>query len=371
MTRTSPNPPARGPHLPRYLELDGVRGLAALAVLFHHVLYVNLDSPQHWDLPVRALHAVAARCNTGVDLFFVLSGFLITSLLLRDRESPAFYHDFYWKRVLRILPVCLLTLAVILLLFERASLPYVLCSLFFVSNFAGQLHVASFGPFWSLAIEEQFYLLWPTLVRRPSVKAVERLALFFWVLPNLLRFAAASIGHFDYYLTPLRIDGLAAGAFFACRIFAGRNARMESRNAVVWLLVSVPFLVAGSFSALPLAWAAALFQTGVSLAAPGLVALTVLHTGAPAFGWLRSRLLLFYGLISYALYMLHIYVINAFERWAPRVTVGNDLALLAFFAGVLGVSTLLCVLTRYAIELPAMSLRRFVLSRLTAPPETG
>ena len=100
-----------------------------------------------------------------------LSGFLITSLLIKDRESAAYYHDFYWKRALRILPVYLLCLAGVLL-FVPGSARFALLALLFVANFARVFHVQPEGPFWSLAIEEQFYIFWPTLVRRRSVEAI-------------------------------------------------------------------------------------------------------------------------------------------------------------------------------------------------------
>src|SRR5271154_492229 len=158
---------ARSSHLHHIRELDGVRGIAALMVFFHHVCFASL-SPVGWNQPVHFLWTISSMGDSGVDLFFVLSGFLITSLLLPARESPAYYHDFYWKRALRILPLYILCMLGVLF-FVSGSRGYVILCALFLSNFAWLFHVETAGPFWTLAIEEQFYLIWPTVVRRRSV----------------------------------------------------------------------------------------------------------------------------------------------------------------------------------------------------------
>src|SRR5271154_6846259 len=168
VAQTVPNAaPVRPRTFVHLREMDGVGGLAALMVFFHHVCFTSIPAGA-WSLPVRLLRTLSAQGSYGVDLFFVLSGFLITSLLLEARARPAYYHDFYWKRALRILPLYILCMLGVLF-FVPGSRGYVILCALFISNFAWLFHVETAGPFWTLAIEEQFYLIWPTVVRRRSV----------------------------------------------------------------------------------------------------------------------------------------------------------------------------------------------------------
>ena len=168
-----------------------------------------------WGAQVRTLHAIFSQGNSGVDVFFVLSGFLITAILIESRKSSSYYQDFYWKRALRILPLYILVLLGVLL-FMPNSTRYVIISAFFISNFAQLLHVTTEGPLWTLAIEEQFYLLWPTVVRRRSIEQLRHWALGIGITAIVLRLVAAIFGHYNYHFTFFRCDALAAGAFLAC-----------------------------------------------------------------------------------------------------------------------------------------------------------
>ncbi len=154
-------------------SLDGVRGIAVLSVLVHHTIGTGIPAGA-WPLLDRFVISVAAYGYLGVDLFFVLSGFLITTLLLIARRKPHYFSNFYWKRAFRILPPFLLAIG-ILWATHLISNAYALLSLFFVANFALMLHVRSDGPFWSLAVEEQFYLLWPVIVRKINIRGIRLL----------------------------------------------------------------------------------------------------------------------------------------------------------------------------------------------------
>jgi peptidoglycan/LPS O-acetylase OafA/YrhL len=300
--------PKSSPSLRHYRELDGVRGIAALAVFFHHVCYTSVTVlPAGGSLAAgaaRVLHRASAFGNNGVDLFFVLSGFLITSLLIKDRNSPQYFKDFYWKRALRILPLYFLCLAGISLLL-RHNAGYILLSLAFLANFAHNFHIAADGPFWSLAIEEQFYLIWPGFVRRMTTQRLTKWAAAIWVATIVLRLVAGFWGHFDYLLTPLRADGLAAGALLACwnQVEAqGSGLGSRTRTMAVWLAAGAALAVAGYQGlGLPDALAANLRETGVVLVAAGLVGLLIAQAGSPRVAVFRSRPLIFFGLISYAM----------------------------------------------------------------------
>lgn len=360
--------------LPHLRELDGIRGIAALLVFFHHVCYVSVPHGD-WNWAILALRRVSMYGTTGVDVFFVLSGFLITSLLIRDRQSPAYYKDFYWKRALRILPLYIACLLGVLL-FIPHSAGYVLLSAFFVANFANIVHVASHGPFWSLAIEEQFYLIWPTVVRRRSAETLGHWAVAIAATAILLRFAAATFGHYNYFLTFLRCDGLAAGALIACRMERRQREQkqLSADDRYFGLALAAGVLlvtIAGLFiNPDKPAFVASVQQTAVTLISAAVVGLSIAHTGSPILAPLRSHLLTFFGLISYAFYMLHLYVLETYDHVSGPVAIGDTTAYTIRLSVVFGLSIALSLLSRYALELPALSLRKRVLSRPAPKAET-
>ncbi|HZY61652.1 MAG TPA: acyltransferase [Edaphobacter sp.] len=355
--------------LPHLRELDGVRGIAVLLVFFHHVCFTSIQ-PEGWNSFIVLLYKIFRYGMSGVDVFFVLSGFLITSLLIRARRSNAYYRDFYWKRALRILPVYILCMLGVLF-FIPGSRGYVLLCALFIANFANVFHVASVGPFWSLAIEEQFYLIWPTVVRRRSVETLWRWALAITILVWVLRLAAAAIGHHNYFLTFLRCDGLSIGAMIACRYQQKQNNLRSKGDA---LALSASMIVGTVFCALSgyitsmerhTAFGAAAEQTGIVLICAGAIGLVIAYTGHPALSPLRSAPLIFLGLISYALYMVQLYVIWSYDHLRGDLASGDTSAyfirLLTVFAITIGV----CLVSRYLIELPALSLRKRVLRHPT------
>lgn len=161
----------------RIPALDGIRGLAILLVLVFHLI----GDREFTGVPVEdGILMIARSCWIGVDCFFVLSGFLITSILLRCRSNEGSMLNFYARRALRIFPLYYLWVAFYLVLF-----PYLfptgaddgqgsdMLLWFYLTNFKGHSHGAS--HLWSLAIEEQFYLIWPLLVYRFSERGLLRI----------------------------------------------------------------------------------------------------------------------------------------------------------------------------------------------------
>jgi peptidoglycan/LPS O-acetylase OafA/YrhL len=213
-------------HVP---ALDGIRGLAIVAVLMRHVAYVFMQhgSITRWFLPVFQFGM------WGVDLFFVLSGFLITGILIDTRAATNRARSFYGRRILRIFPVYYLTIAVVFVgehfspwiktAANLQNLPDHLSYLFYFQNFIPMWHHGLYpesiiGPFWSLAIEEQFYLIWPMVVWRLAPRSIVKvcavalcstLALRLILVPNF------GDGIWLYALTPTRADGLFVGAALA------------------------------------------------------------------------------------------------------------------------------------------------------------
>lgn len=358
----------RAAGLPHIRELDGIRGVAALAVLFHHVCFVSIN-PQNWGPGIRALYHVCQYGNAGVDLFFALSGFLITSLLIQDRASSTYYRSFYWKRVLRILPLYVLCLVVVYL-FVPQSHAYVLLAALFVANFAQIFHVTSTGPFWTLAIEEQFYLIWPTVVRRRSVPQLIRWSIGIGISAVVLRIIVAAFGHHNYYFTFLHCDGLAIGALIAC-LYSQRTGKEDRTGGIRTGWIATGFLTGALLfgvvflpysSERELAFISAAGQTGISLLAGSIIAFAIVHTGSRYLAVFRSRLFTFFGLISYAVYMIHTYVLMAYEHLNGPLPAGDLTAYAIRFFVVLAVTVGLSLLTYYTIERPAMSLRKYVLA---------
>lgn len=201
----------------RVASLDGLRAVSILMVLAGHTYGKSLVQYQAGWVAVyvrRGAHYAAF----GVDVFFVISGFLITLLLLREREKTGSIslRNFYVRRAYRILPAAyVVTLVVAIVWHNRIVLRDVLGSLFYVQNFNAKASW-SLGHMWSLAVEEQFYLLWPFLLYRffrhryKFVIAAMVIAPFSRALCGYLGWHYAEVSWF-----PCAMDALATGCLLA------------------------------------------------------------------------------------------------------------------------------------------------------------
>ena len=150
-------------------ELDAVRGVAILGVLLYHGLYWGLDLSQFPRYEQVVLTGMWLE-RLGVNLFFVLSGFLITGLLIDARNKATYYSRFYIPCALRILPAYSLTI-LILLASRTVPLKFIVLSILYLSNLTPLFRVAiAYRVLWSLAVEEHFYFLWPLAVRGGQTK---------------------------------------------------------------------------------------------------------------------------------------------------------------------------------------------------------
>ena len=301
--------------------LDGVRGIAILLVLLHH-----------WGIPVPAgsrfapfVFAFCGSCWVGVDLFFALSGFLITGILLDTVDTKHFLKNFYTRRFLRIFPLYYGVIAVLLLLTPvlhfawGAMLPLLL---FYLQNTGIAVpldhyrlaHDVNLNPYWSLAVEEQFYLLWPLIVL--AVRDVGRLTKVVFALSGaalVLRIVLLGAGvspWFVYCFTACRADTLLLGGALALLL---RSERGPLRDAVLrwmpWIAGAALLILLGM--AVPLRgldWknSPALMTGGftlIAIASCGLIAWTQREGSG---GWLRQPLPRFFGRYSYGIYMLHL-----------------------------------------------------------------
>jgi peptidoglycan/LPS O-acetylase OafA/YrhL len=233
-----------GSHCP---ELDGVRGIAILLVTLYRFMK-EWDPSSHWTLAwARNACEIGER---GVDLFFVLSGFLITGILLHSKSSKGYFKNFIVRRTLRIFPLYFTTLLVCLFLLPNIlstdvfELPR--ANQGFLWTYTSNVYMAwtntwCFGPldhFWSLAVEEHFYLLWPAIVFFLSPKALLRLTIGMVVAVGAMRTVFALRPEYSVAidtLTLFRCDALALGAMLAVIISQGIPANLVDRLAK-WVL---------------------------------------------------------------------------------------------------------------------------------------
>jgi peptidoglycan/LPS O-acetylase OafA/YrhL len=378
------------------LALDGVRGIAILLVMVYHFNLIN-------EPATRAEKLWTGVVNTGwsgVDLFFVLSGFLITGILWDARHEEdtrsslgRYFGHFYARRVLRIFPLYYLFLAVCFWLLpalvdvigdgggvtrnlpgERwwfwLYLPNVLFGL--EGGFVGGRHLHGT---WSLGIEEQFYLLWPLVVYWLSRRwllgltvaaAVGALAMRFW-------YASAGVHWITIFVMPwTRMDCLLFGAALAlwmrgAKDPGGPTARLVSRVVLaVGLLLVVGYAVARG----QLAQYHPLVHTlGFTLLAVGYTALVHMAVTAPGASLSRrvfeNRGLRLFGRYAYGLYLIHVPVQHLVLGHILEVegiydALGGRLVVQWLFHGAgLVVSLALAALVYHAFEAPFLKLKRF------------
>src|SRR5579859_3776089 len=303
--------------LPSYVpELDGLRGLAVLAVLFYHC---------HTRLVGTWVYGAALWGWAGVNLFFALSGFLITSILLEARDKPHYFRNFYMRRALRIWPVYFLLLVVCYAVPEwflgdtlahQGQWKIVLAYVLFIQNLRHTVLPGTLGPTWSLAIEEQYYLVWAPVVRFCRGR-------FSSVLPAiLLAMVAASplfrLSHAHWLNTThtlIHLEGIALGSLLSLGLYRFRLARR------VWLWVGLSAALVGFVLAGTVFGGTAFLDTGLALGFAGVVLAALAGTGArnPVALLLRRGPLPFYGKISYGLYMTHILVFVYFGNFDARL----------------------------------------------------
>src|SRR5258708_5320036 len=352
------------------LELDGLRGIAIILVLIHHIgqSFPAFGSTGKADRSLRAWLIVTRTGWLGVDLFFVLSGFLITGILLDSRGGSHFYRNFYMKRILRIFPVYYLTLLV-MLVFYHWPWRFFAVSLIYLSNVSVLFGVPLvMGPLWSLSVEEHFYLVLPWVIRFVHARTLFRVAIVICLAEPIIRLYAFHTGSFNPYFTWFRLDGLACRAMVSVLIRNHSLAQVKawaagfcSLSAIVFF-VSVPF--GGASRLNPIGTMLVYFCT--SLFTAGTVACLAMIPSIPLFTVLRSAPLRFMGDISFCVYLIHMFVILGFYRLTDTVFnrpyVGGvfhsaSSAYWLHFAAVFVVCSVIGVLSRNYFEGPIRAYR--------------
>ncbi len=278
---------------PYFPELDGVRAIAALMVMAFHFC------------ADKGVGGLALFGQTGVDLFFVLSGFLITTILLQSPEKD--WHEirtFYIRRTLRIFPLYYGYLILAAFLGSVSSVWYWI----YLQNIPISMSVPMVGPghFWSLAIEEQFYLVWPFLVlflpRRWLTKTLWAIV----ALALISRMVLIPLNVSPFLFTLTRLDGLAGGALLAV-YFQRRLINSHRRLLLLLALLSAAALCGQwwKFHGQGLPWEQITKFTFTTCFYSSVVGYLVVSGPILANRFLRSGPMRFIGKISYGLYVFH------------------------------------------------------------------
>ena len=343
----------------------------------------------------RAWAALQESSWAGVDLFFVLSGFLITGILLDSRSARGYFSNFYARRTLRIFPLYYGVLTIALLIVPAAVGFHRLPALYprlienqvwlwtYLANFiqAREPHtLPGFGHFWSLAVEEQFYWFWPLIVYFSGRRLLLRLCLAACILLPIVRFAMLFTGSQPWALrqyTFTRFDTLLAGALIA---FVLRDAALTRfarafapsltiSAALVLSLIAlrcgfVPFESPVTLVAGYTAWAAVFSAILFRLASPEFSAdpaHPVLRTRKDALEtFFSARVLRFFGKYSYAIYVFHWPITQALQGTVERRLPQSEmLAASCLFCAVLTASSAAAWISWYGFESHFLKLKKY------------
>jgi peptidoglycan/LPS O-acetylase OafA/YrhL len=362
--------------------LDGVRGIAIGMVLALHFI----GNTQPTNAAERILTRVTTFGLFGVDLFFVLSGFLITGILIEARGAPAYFKNFYARRSLRIFPLYYAALFVVFVV--APLIPFLrgpdldalrreqawawLYGVNVLAAVRGEFTMKYLDHFWSLSVEEHFYLFWPMIVWVCSPRTLMRVALGIASLSLLTR--AIMADHVQeivtYVLTPFRLDELCFGGFLAA--YARRPSGLtELGNRIKYIGAGAAAFIVLSygFNTLTGVLWHELHQIRDSAIAV-LLSLTIIAAltapkGSPAERFFTASWLRFLGKYSYGLYVIHhfitYYLVVKHKTEFPLGEMLGSHTLAVFVQAALGiaVSIAISMVSYYAFEKPFISLKRF------------
>ena len=367
-----------GKHLP---ALDGIRGLAILLVLIVH-LFVHNPRPDV-SMPLRIVAVLFSSGWVGVDLFFVLSGFLITGILYDTQRSRHFFRNFYARRALRIFPLYYAFLGMLILISTIQGYHWYAFGTFLFLSYLHTLHVGgvayttapwvNINHLWSLAIEEQFYMVWPITVSLLATKRrIVTAALLLTAMSFGLRgyfFAHGTLHTYPfltYSFTPARLDGLLLGAVLAMLVRSRHRGTILRWAPAIFFatMVVVLTLLFGLQVPDPMR-DTTMGTTGyplLSVLFAALIASTLragsLFSRAFSNGILRS-----FGRYSYGLYVYHFLIAQLTEarlHFLVERATGSKLAGI-FIPGALVVFTSYAVaaLSFHFFEQPILRLKRY------------
>jgi len=363
-------------HLP---EVDGLRGIAILLVLWYHGPFLFKELPQFsgqespWSF-LGLFGRMSLGGWIGVDLFFVVSGFLITSILLGVREAGGSLLVFWQRRALRIFPLAVLYLVALFVLVRLGDPLKTLASFDawpWYALYLGNIHIALYGwqplavmILWSLAIEEQFYLIWPLLSRLCHAKMLLRWSIGCIVMSPIIRAVTLALADYPatYVLTFCRFDALAAGAAVAV-LYHSRELREQmletSKRLAAPALAVILLTLAAPFSpSMPQTrpWVFSVFGYSWLALSFGILLLASLDTHGVIKMALTSRVLTFLGRRCYGLYLWHVLAgglaVAALQQWNVGLYVHTLLWLVILLSLATG--------SWFLFEEPILRLKRFL-----------
>lgn len=343
--------------LHRIDSLDGIRAMAAAFVMIFH--FVGHHGESKWIVQASTIG------QTGVDLFFVLSGFLITRILLYSRASPHYFRTFFLRRALRIFPLYYGFLTIYFFvppLISHSpipSFPSQLWSWLYLQDLPAtfaSLHSTGPAHFWSLAVEEHFYFIWPAMIFVLSRKRLPLLILATLVVPALLRVAFLHYGIGVFFFTLTRFDGLGFGALLAF-LFAGEPWPMRHIGMFRYLLIGLGLLLVPSFAVLSGSrydWLQVVKPSLISAFYFSLIGFCISDAAARSLVRLFCiKPLRWLGSISYGLYVFHPTCFAIVHRLVAPPEFFID-ATLSF-----GLTIALAYISYYFFESPILGLRRY------------
>ena len=375
-------------HIP---ALDGLRGIAVLMVLVCHFWdpaesFINLAHPFIGP----ALSKATSGCRFGVELFFVLSGFLITGILLDSRGNSNYYRAFYMRRLLRIFPLYYVALAAIFLILpkvcnfdlaaqEISSRQFWLWTYLSNGPWSGgawdNSHIFHLGHFWSLCVEEHFYLVWPLVVYVVPTRRLTAVCSFGLFVCFALRLWQSMPGSPSLlgWSTLTKLDGLFVGALLAmgCRQVAVAN-QVCHWNRFVMMISS---LITVGLLALPRRWQGVwwdvVFELPCVICFGSLVVEALRFTNSVPTRILTQGVLRSFGKYSYGIYVIHCLCRPSFQSLFQHewllTNLGSPLVgQLIFYALTISSSYILAFASWHLMEKHFLFLKRYFDYKSTA-----
>jgi peptidoglycan/LPS O-acetylase OafA/YrhL len=337
-------------------QLDALRAFAILGVLYSHLYAIG-----------------SVFAHLGVRLFFVISGFLITGILLRSKEAldrgrtslRGALKTFFVRRGLRIYPAYYLLLLIVAILNVQQIRSVLGYHLLFLSNVLfirrGGYVPAFAAPLWSLSVEEQFYLLWPFVIlltpRRHLIPAVVG-AITVGLIYRLASWRMGATEFMQWFATPAALDALGAGALFALAGERKSFAHRVKSSSLAGLVLALPLY--GLTNWWPMLHRTAFSQLQdmlVLLPMVGLVAAVTEGIGGWVGAILRWPPLVFIGRISFGIYLFHSSVWVALINYGVRLRPSLSDRSLSMLAVGSTLSIALATVSWLALERPLNELK--------------
>lgn len=368
----------------RVNELDGMRGLGMALVVSYHILkravYFTANPILHF------FTAVALYGWYALTTFYVLSGFLIGTILLRTKDKEHYFKNFYVRRALRVLPLYYFTVVVMVLLtiytqpqYVSRLVPALPYYLFYLNNIFhlvdGVKDIPYLGVTWSLAIEEQFYLIFPLVVYYAKKETLVKICGALIGVSILTRILGAFFWHdviqmtnFFFYNTFTRFEEISFGILVAVAFtYPEWKNRLSKIALPVFLVMFTATILVGHFSETgvphPLYGNVLLTVVGYTMAsifaAALVVSLTTLSESSVIRWIFRNKILIFWGKHSYAIYLYHMPVglllLDLFWQSGYR----GWYVYVSYVGLTFGITILIALLVWYLVEKPALDLKRY------------